>query len=133
VVQLLRRHSNVGALMSGAIDRQRGGLAPWQVRRSLEVIAAHLSEALTLDTMAREVGLSAYHFARAFRVSMGIAPHAYQVKTRIERAQRLLLSSSMSVTEIAFEVGYESSQALARSFRQQVGCSPSEFRRERLI
>jgi AraC family transcriptional regulator len=62
---------------------------------------------------------------------MGIPPHAYQVKLRLEHAEALLLGTQRSVTDIALSVGYESSQSLARAFNRTRGCTPSEFRRMR--
>lgn len=107
----------------------RGGLAAWQVRRAIEMIQANVGGEMTLPTLAAEVGLSPYHFARAFKTSTGKPPHAYQTGLRIERAKWLLEHSMLSVTEIALEVGYESSQALARLFQRSVGLSPSAYRR----
>jgi len=108
----------------------RGGLAPWQVRRATEMIEANVGSDMPLSVLAAEVGLSPYQFARAFKTSMGKPPHAYQTGLRLARAKSLLECSELSVTEIAMEVGYESSQALARLFQRSVGMSPSAFRRE---
>lgn len=107
----------------------RGGLAAWQVRRATEMIAANVGNDMPLSVLAAEVGLSPYHFARAFKKSMGKPPHAYQTSLRVERAKMLLKESTLSVTEIALEVGYESPQALARLFQRSVGMSPSSYRR----
>jgi methylphosphotriester-DNA--protein-cysteine methyltransferase len=66
----------------------------------------------------------------AFKQSTGVPPHRYQLNLRIARARALLESTDTAVTEIAFDVGYESSQALARLFRREVGLSPSDYRRQ---
>ena len=108
----------------------RGGLAPWQLRRATEMIAASAGADVPLATLAAEVGLSPFHFARAFKISTGMPPHAWQRARRIDLAKALLESSNLTVTEIAFEVGYESSQTLARLFQRSVGVSPSQWRRE---
>lgn len=128
-IQLLRNYSNVAGSRLATEKVFGGGLAPWQVRRCKELMQELLAQDLTLAAMAAEVGLSQFHFARAFKQSMGIPPHAFQIRLRMERAQQLLLDTDCSVTEIAFDVGYESSQALARSFRKFAGCTPSDFRR----
>lgn len=107
----------------------RGGLAAWQVRRVTEMIGANLGSEMPLAALAAEVGLSPYHFARAFKTSTGKPPYAYQTSLRIERAKSLLEHSDQSVTDIAMEVGYESSQALARLFQRALGMSPSYYRR----
>lgn len=108
----------------------RGGLAPWQLRRATEMITASAGADVPLATLAAEVDLSPFHFARAFKTSTGLPPHAWQRARRIAQAKVLLETSDLPVTEIALEVGYESSQALARLFQRSVGVSPSQWRRD---
>jgi len=120
------------ALLAGAPRPSlKGGLAPWQIRRVTEAMAQSDDAALSLAQLAEMAGLSIFHFSRAFRRSMGMAPHRYQMTLRIDRARAMLEDTRCSVTEIAMAVGYDSSQALARAFRQHTGISPTEYRRER--
>src|SRR5439155_966457 len=70
--------------------RVRGGLSGAARRRVLEMIDARLDARLTVEMLAREVGLSPAHFARAFKETMGRAPHQYLLWLRLERARRLL-------------------------------------------
>lgn len=107
----------------------RGGLAPWQARRCTEYLFEHANETVGLEQLAGLVGLFPFHFARAFKHTTGVPPHQYQLSLRIARAKALLEATDLSVTQIAFDVGYESSQALARLFRREVGMSPSHYRR----
>lgn len=107
----------------------RGGLAPWQTRRCTDFLHEHVTENVGLEQLAALVGLSPFHFARAFKQSTGVPPHRYHLKARIEKAKALLVTTDAPVTEIALDVGYESSQALARLFRREVGVSPSDYRR----
>lgn len=64
----------------------KGGLAPWAERRSLELIRERLSEDISLDELAAEARLSSFHFARAFKQSVGIPPRVYLTRLRVERA-----------------------------------------------
>lgn len=107
----------------------RGGLAPWQVRRCTDFLHEHAAENVGLEQLAALIGLSPFHFARAFKHSTGLPPHRYQLNLRIAHAKALLEETDAPVTDIAFKVGYESSQALARLFRREVGMSPSDYRR----
>jgi AraC-like DNA-binding protein len=108
---------------------QRGGLAPWQVRRTTDFMHSNLGRNIALKELAELVGLSPFHFARAFKQSVGDPPHRYLARRRIERACELLATSEMSVIEIAAQLGYEAPGALSRMFRREVGLSPSDYRR----
>lgn len=112
-------------------SRLRGGLAPWQIRRATELLRDQLSDDISLEDLARQVGLSPFHFSRAFKQSLGAPPHRYRTNLRLERACHLLETTDASVTDIAFLVGYESSQALARTFSRDLGIAPSTWRKER--
>jgi AraC family transcriptional regulator len=108
-----------------------GGLAPWQERRVVEAMQDSPERSFDLHALARLAKLSPFHFARAFRHSTGLPPHAYLRRLRCERAKDLLTGSGLPVTEIAARVGYETPQAFARMFRAEVGASPTEYRRAR--
>jgi AraC family transcriptional regulator len=110
--------------------RARGGLTARQQRRIAEFIEAHLAEDLPLATLARLAGLSAYHFARAFKQSFGAPPHRYHTGRRIERAKTLLQTSSRSVTEVALAVGFAETSSFSAAFRKITGRAPSNYRRE---
>lgn len=114
-----------------AVDVFTGGLATWQIRRATEMLESDLGRNITLSDLASEVGLSPFHFSRAFKQSVGVPPHRYRTKLRVETACRLLETTDAPITDIAFQVSYESSQALARIFVQEMGITPSQWRRER--
>lgn len=106
-----------------------GGLAAWQLRRTTAHLHDRVGETMTLKELAAIARLSVFHFCRAFKTSTGLTPHRYQTRLRVERAQALLADTSISVTDIAPLVGYETPQAFARMFRQAVGTSPTAYRR----
>jgi AraC family transcriptional regulator len=107
-----------------------GGLAAWQVKRALACIAERLAEPLSLVSLAREVGLSPYHFARAFKHSTGLTPHRQLIHCRLRRAKHLLARSDASIADIAASVGYRDPTQLARLFQSEIGVSPSQYRRQ---
>jgi len=109
------------------------GLAPWRLRRATEYLEARLAEDVGLAEAAAEVQLSPDHFTRAFRAATGLPPHRWLMRRRVERACELLTDPRHSITEIAFACGFASSQHLATVFRKQVGTTPSEYRRDRLL
>jgi len=126
---VLRHHSSLASLAKPAF--RRGGLAGWQVRRSEEFLREHLAKDISLAEIAEQARLSPFHFARQFKATMGLPPAAYQRKLRLEKAQELLLNTNLEIGEIAATVGYDTPQAFARAFRQAIGASPSDWRRER--
>ncbi|HWV23246.1 MAG TPA: helix-turn-helix transcriptional regulator [Thermomicrobiales bacterium] len=85
-------------------------------------------EPMTLDDLAEMAGLSPFYFARTFRSIVGLPPGEFQAALRFERAKHLLLSSPASVTEICFEIGYDSLGTFSSRFKRLVGMSPAQFR-----
>ncbi len=86
-------------------------------------------EAIELEVVAREVGLSAFHFLRLFSSVLGVTPHQYLVRSRLRRAARLLAESSLPVTEVAYEVGFGDLSNFVRTFHRAAGVSPRGFRK----
>lgn len=106
----------------------RGGLSPRIVRRIREHIDAHLEQNVGIETLARLADLSEFHFARAFKRSVGMPPHRYLVRRRIERARELLANTDMPLAEIALVLGFSDQSHFARRFRESVGTTPSTYR-----
>ena len=108
----------------------RGGLAPWQERRAKEMITANLG-GMPLKGLAGECRLSMSHFSRAFHRSVGMPPHRWLMKRRIEVAKEKLHDGRMSLTDVAAACGFSDQSHLSRVFRQTVGVSPGVWRRAR--
>jgi AraC family transcriptional regulator len=106
----------------------RGGLTGWQQKKLANYIEERLSEELPLSELAAVVGLSRFHFARAFKQSFGLPPHRYHMNRRMERA-KTLLAAERSVTEVAMEVGFAETSSFSAAFRRTMGIAPSAFRR----
>lgn len=108
---------------------QTGGLAAWQVRRACDLMQARLAEGVGLDDAAASVGLSPWHFARAFKASVGATPNRWLTERRIDLAKHLLADRRQSLTEVALAVGFGSQSAFGAAFRRVVGLTPGEYRR----
>lgn len=124
LVHLRPRISTLANLPIPITPKSYGGLPPATVNRIREYNDSHLHERIALETLAEIAQLSVYHFARAFRESVGMPPHAYIVRRRIERAQRLLRSTDLSLSEIALKVGFTDQSHFSRHFRRLTGMSP---------
>ena len=96
--------------------------------RARELIDTQYTQPLDLDELARTANFSRYHFLRAFRRVFHATPHEYLTRKRIERAKELLAEDRLTVTEIRFEVGFESLGSFSTLFHKVVGWSPSIYR-----
>ncbi|WP_086787829.1 helix-turn-helix transcriptional regulator [Crossiella equi] len=86
------------------------------------------TQPLDVPALARIALLSPTHFTRSFRATFGETPHRYLQRRRIERAMALLREPSVTVTEVAGRVGFESLGTFSRTFRAVLGQSPSQYR-----
>jgi AraC family transcriptional regulator len=111
--------------------RLRGGLSPMARRRTLEVIHSQLDSRLTIDMLAREAGLSVAHFSRAFRETMGRAPHQYLLSMRLERARRLLEAPDANLSDVAHRTGFADQAHFTRLFKRSYGITPGALVRQR--
>jgi AraC family transcriptional regulator len=107
----------------------KGGLAPWQEKRSKEMLAGDLTGATPLHEIAGACGLSVSHFSRAFQKSTGLAPHAWLLQARVESAKAMLRSGNASLSTIARACGFADQSHLARVFTRRVGLSPGAWRK----
>jgi AraC-like DNA-binding protein len=98
------------------------------VNRVVETIQKQLAETLSLKDMADIAGFSPYHFNRMFRKITGIPPTQFLYSLRLQRAKHLLLTTQLSVTDICFEVGYNSLGTFTRRFTELVSVSPTQLR-----
>ena len=98
-------------------------------QRLVDYVERHLAEPIPVERLAKLSGLSRYHFCRSFRRSFGLPPHRFHVLRRIERAKRLLSNAALSVTAIAFDVGFSEASSFATTFRKLVGQTPTGYRR----
>ena len=107
----------------------QGGLAAWQERRAKDLLVANLDGAVALADIARECRLSVSHFSRAFRRSVGVAPHGWLLNRRVELAMDLLRDHEASLSEIALRCGFADQSHFTRVFTRRAGVSPGAWRR----
>ncbi|MDR0324980.1 MAG: helix-turn-helix transcriptional regulator [Oscillospiraceae bacterium] len=97
--------------------------------QSLELIESRLSEKLTVDSIARGVYFSKYHYQRLFREIVGDSVMEYVTKRKLTLAGRALLETGAPIIDIALEYGYDSREGFSRSFKAYMGVTPAEYRK----
>jgi AraC-like DNA-binding protein len=107
----------------------RGGLTPRQIRRAKEILTANLDGRVPLKQVAQACGLSVSHFSRAFRRSVGAAPHAWLLTHRVEVAKQKLRDGGSSLSDAALACGFADQSHLTKVFTRIVGLSPGAWRR----
>ena len=98
------------------------------VERVITTARERLGEPISLRDMSRVAYISAFHFNRVFHEITGLPPAKFISAMRLNEAKRLLLNTELSITDISFEVGYNSLSTFTRRFNQRVGLGPREFR-----
>jgi AraC family transcriptional regulator len=106
-----------------------GGLSPTALNRAIERLRSDSDADVSLEALASDVGLSRFHFCRAFKESTGVSPHVWLRQHRLEQAMNMLRDPDMSVVSVAVALGYASQTAFAAAFKKLTGESPSDWRR----
>ncbi len=125
-VHLVVRYAGNKQAASSAVS-SGGGLSPKIARQTLELIEARLAEDLSLNEMAGAVRISPFHFARQFKKSLGLSPHQFVLKQRVERAKKYLMRGKLPMAEVALEVGFCDQSHFAMHFKRLAGMTPREF------
>lgn len=100
-------------------------------RRAVETalwIEAHSPENIGLEQAAAQAEISPFHFLRLFSSVLGVTPHQYLVRSRLRHAARLLADDDISVTDVAYDVGFADLSNFVRTFHRAAGVSPRRFR-----
>jgi AraC family transcriptional regulator len=121
---LIQQYSNVREMQGLA----RHALAPARLRRVLDHIEATLFGPLDLEDLAQVVGLSRFHFSRAFRRAVGESPLAYVARRRLEIAKTLLRTTPLPIADVAARSGFNSASYFCAAFQRAFGRSPREYR-----
>jgi AraC family transcriptional regulator len=128
-VHLLRHYTSTAR----EIEEVSQGLTRHQVKRVTDFMRAHLSQDLSLDVLAQQIGFSPYHFARLFRQTLGESPHQFVLRQRIARAQHLLKEVDVPLAHIALACGFANQSHLSLVFKRHLGLTPRAYRQDRQV
>jgi YesN/AraC family two-component response regulator len=128
IVKLLSIFAQHLSILSNQIVVQQENSEPPVIRRAKEFINEHQAEDLTLGQVAKAVNTSTFYFCKVFKKATGINFTDYLSRVRIEKSKNLLLNPNLRISEIAFEVGFQSLTHFNRVFKKVLGQSPTEYR-----
>ena len=128
MIKLLEIFAKHLSILASQIMLQEGEAEPPMVRRARAYIVGHQADPIDLDDVAKAMHVSTFYFCKMFKKATGLTFTAYLGRVRIERAKTLLLNPNRRVSEIAYDVGFQSLTHFNRVFRQVAGQSPSKFR-----
>lgn len=128
IVRLLSIFAQHLSLISNQIVVQQKSVEPPVITKAKEFIAAHQTEDLTLSQVAKAVNTSTFYFCKMFKKVTGLNFTDYVSRLRVERARNLLLNKNLRVSEIAYEVGFQSLTHFNRVFKRILGVSPTQYR-----
>lgn len=109
------------------LQQDRGQLSERKLQQAVDYIQGNLAEDISLEAIATELNMSRYYFCRLFKKSTGISPYQYLIKSRIERAKKLLLQKHKSIADIALQVGFTNQSHFTKHFKRLVGVTPKKF------
>jgi AraC family transcriptional regulator len=128
--RLLQKHCDSGAC--APTESSAHSLDHIRLRRVLEYIDASFKNDVTLEDLAGIAGYSVFHFARKFTSAMGIPPHRYISRMRLEHAMMELAAGKLPLAEIALNAHFSSQASFTRAFHRAIGMTPKEYRRRRV-
>jgi AraC family transcriptional regulator len=102
-----------------------------RLRRVLDYMADHISDQIALEDLADVACLSTFHFARVFALAVGVPPHRYLSRMRLENAMAALAAGRLPVSEIALKACFSTQASFTRAFRRATGLTPGEYRQQR--
>jgi AraC family transcriptional regulator, regulatory protein of adaptative response / methylphosphotriester-DNA alkyltransferase methyltransferase len=100
------------------------------IQTAQQMIEQEYGSNLTLHVLAKQVGMSKYHFQRLFQKKVGKSSLVYLTDIRLGKARQFLAETELSITQIGHAIGYNSSAHFSVLFRKQVGCAPTQYRNQ---
>jgi len=128
IVRLLTFFADQLSALCNQLVIEQKNAEPILVTRAREYIDKHKGEELTLSAVATAAGASVFHFCKVFHSATGLKFTDYVARARVEDARERLLNPNMRISEVAYEVGFQSLTQFNRTFKRVFGQSPSEFR-----
>ncbi len=128
MVRLLAFFADQLSTLINQIVLENQNAEPLLVRKAREYIQQHKMEPLSLTAVARASGASVFHFCKVFKKTTGLTFTDYLGRIRIEDAKTQLLDPNHRISEIAYDVGFQSLTQFNRMFKRVFGQSPTEFR-----
>ncbi len=128
VLRLLAIFAQHLGLVANQLALQTAHAEPPSMTKARQFIGEHHEEDLALTDVARAVNMSTFYFCKSFKKATGMTFTEYLSRVRIEKARELLVNPNVRVSEVAFEVGFQSLTHFNRVFRRVLGQSPSAFR-----
>jgi AraC family transcriptional regulator len=125
--RLVHAHSETGLVRPPIQSGPR--LDDGRLRRVLAYVEEHLAEDITVADLANVACLSIFHFTRAFAATMGVPPHRYVSRRRLQSAKAMIAKGRASLSEIALDCRFFSQSSFTRAFRRATGMTPAEYRR----
>ena len=126
LLEIFGRHLSI---LSNQLAVENSTAEPLAVTRAKQFIARNQDNAICLATVAKAVNTSTFYFCKLFKRATGLTFTDYLARVRIEKAKTLLLERNRRISEIAYDVGFQSLTHFNRIFKKLVGASPSSYRR----
>ena len=128
MVKLLSIFAQHISMVSNQVLVQRENTEPPSIARAKRFIHDNHSDDLSLHQVAKAVNMSAFYFCKMFKKATGLNFTDYVSRVRVEKAKNLLLNRNLRVSEIAYEVGFQSLTHFNRVFKRIMGQSPTDYR-----
>jgi YesN/AraC family two-component response regulator len=128
MIKLLEIFARHLSLVANEIVLQEDETEPPLVRRARAYIAGHQADPIDLDNVAKAMHVSTFYFCKMFKKATGLTFTKYLSRVRVEKAKALLLNPHLRISEISYNVGFQSLTHFNRVFRQIAGQSPTAFR-----
>lgn len=115
------------AVAKPKVPAPRGKLSSVQLRAVVDFVQGHLDEELSLLALAEQAHVSPFHFARQFRATVGLPPHQFVLRQRVQKSLRLIKTGRLPLAQIAVEAGFHDQAHFTRAFRRIMGVTPGSY------